>query len=117
MTKRALFDNPVQAITVTHIMVSNLVQQLWWTMFALAHLAIALTAATLAWWHGLTPALAKSAFLDMLGSTTLAVAGAVAGISLLGVLSGYLAATRWLWQRVVVPRLTDHLLRGTVEGE
>lgn len=115
MTTKPLFSNEAQAITVTFHMVQNLGVLVGWALLWGLHLALAFVVALVMWWMQVTPELVRTSVLAMLGSTHVAIAGA-AGLSALGVLTGYVAAIRWVWMKTFVPWQIAYLMRG-VETE
>lgn len=109
--RKALFDSPEQAITVTFHWVQNLAVLLSWTILGCFHLALALLIALLMWWNQVTPELVRSAAHEWLASTSNAVVGAV-GFSLLSLLTAYVAAIRWVWCKTFVNWQFEYLMRG-----
>jgi hypothetical protein len=108
---RPLFDDPAQAITVTFHMTQNLALVVCWTILGCLHLLLALLVALAMWWWQVTPEQAQAAARDALASTSFVVAGAI-GLSALGVLSGYVALTRWIWWKTFGQWLHGYLMRG-----
>ena len=109
MADQPLFNSPEQAITATYRMLVSLSKIVSWMALCCLHLAGLLLVALAMWWWQITPDQVRSVVQAALASTTLSVAGAV-GLSLLGVLSAYAAAMRWIWPRTFGQWLVSYLI-------
>lgn len=102
------------AIEAIWVITQNLSRQLVWLVFWVAHLALALVLLVVLWACQVTPESAVRA-LSSATSTTLYEAAGFLGLSVLGVLAGYLSVARWVWRKTYAQWHADQLLAGLQE--
>lgn len=100
-----------QAVNVLWGITGNLSRLFGWLVFWLAHLLMALVGMALLWWFQVTPAEVAETVLGMSQSTTSSVLG-LAGASILGAMSLYLAAAQWIWRKTYMVWQTEQLFAG-----
>jgi hypothetical protein len=113
MNRRALFDSPEQAINVTFHMLMRLGLIVSWSLFALAHLAVALAALWALWLLGVTPQEAAGAIRSALETWPVAVLSA-AGASALGAVALYWRAAKAFHSKASSGWLFDYLTQDVV---
>lgn len=110
MEQRVQFT-PNQVINANWAVTGNLARLFAWLVFWIANLLLALIGCALLWWFQVTPDQIAKALLGWSQSTTASLLGA-AGLSLMGVLAGYLLIAKWLWKKLYIPWQIERLMTG-----
>ena len=100
-----------QAIEAIWVIAQNLSRQFVWLVYWIAQLVLGLVCCGLLWWFQVTPDQLTKAILGWSQSTTASLLG-FGGVSVIGVIAGYLAVTRWIWARTYAPWHTNKVLEG-----
>ena len=100
-----------QAIEANFAVTNNIIRLLAWMVFWTAHLVLAVLAMALLWWFQVTPQELMAGWSHTRQSAPVALAG-VAGLSVLGVLSGYLMLAQWVWRKPYIQWQANQLMRG-----
>lgn len=114
MNRQAIFNTPEQAITVTFRMLMRLGMFVSWTLFGIAHLAIAVIVLWAFWLFGITPESAGAFFLEAL-ATRPAATLAAAGVSATGLIACYWKFAKALHRKTADGWLFEYLIQDVVQ--
>lgn len=110
--EKPVFDSPEDMLRTTFLITTNHLVFLDRLLFGLVHLTLLVIAMLAGWWFEVTPSQAKAAASAAFQQEPLASAQAV-GLSIAGLVTGYLALARFVWMRTAWPWLYRRMLQGT----
>lgn len=110
MKEQPIFNSVEQMATVTFNMLNRLAIVVGWTIFCFAHAAALLLLLIAFWAFGVSPADVAMAFHSAHQQTPVAIASAI-GFSVLGVISIYWKAAKWLNAKTLGGWLIGYLLQ------
>jgi hypothetical protein len=112
---RTLFQSPEQAIEVTFRTGQRLAILVSWLVLIGVHVAAFSIALFVLWWLQVNPNHVSVALVEWIQSKPAAVLSAL-GVSVVGVLGGYVGAIRWVWRKTFGTWLFSYLHKDVFPG-